>query len=260
VHLCDWPAADDSWRAPELAAAMETIRELASLGLAARANVGVRVRQPLQAAEVVLARPESAEELRNLNEILREELNVREIRYSADASRFVKFTVKPDFRALGKKLGKDMKACQAALAGMDGGEVRARVLGGGLSLDLPAGAVVLGPEEIIVEVAPLPGFQASGSATAVVALHAELSESLLEEGLAREITSKVQALRKGMGLQYADRVVVAVAGGERTTRCIARFGDSICADTGASFGDAQGETAELAVDGETTSLRVQRLG
>ena len=259
VHLADWPTPNAAWASVELAEDMALVREVASLGLAARANVGVRVRQPLLAAEVVLADPARAARLAPLISLLRDELNVREVRFSADAGRFVSFRVKPDFKALGKKLGRDMKACAEALGRLDGSEVRARVLGGGLTLVLPAGEVVLGPEEIIVEVAPLAGFQATGSAVAVVALHTQLNEDLLEEGLAREVTSKVQALRKGLGLAYADRVRVQVSGGARTQAMLARFAAEIEADTGSRISEVgDGEEAEVAVDGEVVGLRVRR--
>ncbi|GDX81121.1 isoleucine--tRNA ligase [Deltaproteobacteria bacterium] len=262
VHLADWPAPNPAWCAPELAEDMALLRELASLGLAARAMVGVRVRQPLSAAEVVLADPARSARLGALVALLGDELNVREVRFSADAGRFVSFRIKPDFKVLGKKLGKDMKACQEALARLDGSEVRARVLGGGLTLALPGGPVTLGPDEIIVEVAPLAGFQASGSAVAVVALWSELNEDLLEEGLAREITSKVQALRKGMGVAYGEVLaleVVNVAASSRAARTLARFGAQIAADTLCRFALAPaGESAVVEVDGEVVSLRVQR--
>ncbi|MFN7145480.1 MAG: DUF5915 domain-containing protein, partial [Myxococcota bacterium] len=226
-------------------------RELASLGLSARTAVGVRVRQPLAAAEIVLARPELAGRLAQLVELLRDELNVREVRFSTDATRFVKFKVKPDFKALGARLGKDMKACAAALSTMDGGEVRAKVLGGGLTIELPSGPVTLGPAEIVTAVEPLPGFQAAGSADAVVALHAALDEDLLEEGLAREVISRVQAVRKGWGVAYDDRIALSVTGGARTGRMLARFADQVADATNATIGDAaNGERVEVSVDGE----------
>ena len=261
VHLCDWPQAANAWMASELASDMRLIRELASLGLSARANVGVRVRQPLAAAEVVLAEGQRSARLAPILGLLKDELNVREIRFSVDASRFVQFNVKPDFRALGKKLGKDMKACQDALSKLDGGQVRASVLAGGLPIDLPSGTVILGPEEIIVEVAALPGFQAAGSAVAVVALHSDLNEDLLEEGLAREVASKVAALRKALGLGYADRVELLVTGGSRTQAMLARFGAELCRDSGAIFGSATaGESTSFEVDGETLVVSVVALG
>ncbi len=235
VHLCRWPEARAGWLDAELDAQMRLVQELASLGLSARAAVGVRVRQPLSAVELILAQPERGEELARLPgliALLKEELNVREVRFSRQPEDFVNFKVKPDFKVLGKKLGKDMKSCQQALAGMDGAAVRAAVLGGGLALDLPGGRYVLGPEEIVVAVEPKAGFQASGSAVAVVVLHATLSEDLLEEGLSREIVSRVQGLRKQAGLRYEDSARVAVEGGGRTARALSRFQADIERATG----------------------------
>ena len=261
VHLCDWPSPVDAHQAPGLAADMALVRELASLGLAARVGVGVRVRQPLAAAEVVLARPELAARLAPLVELLRDELNVREVRFSTDATRFVKFKVKPDFKALGARLGKDMKACAAVLATMDGGEVRAKVLGGGLTVDLPSGPVVLGPEEIVTAVEPLPGFQAAGSASAVVALDAVLDEDLLEEGLAREVISKVQAMRKSLNTAYGADITLGLTGGDRAERALARFSgwitevtnSTVLFDARGDFGD-NAERMAFSVDGEDLAL------
>jgi isoleucyl-tRNA synthetase len=258
VHLCAWPEPDDARQAPQLDADMALVRELASLGLAARTAVGVRVRQPLAAAEIVLARPELAARLGPLVELLRDELNVREVRFSTDATRFVKFKVKPDFKALGARLGKDMKACASALATMDGGEVRAKVLGGGLTIELSSGPVTLGPEEIVTAVEPLAGFQAAGSASAVVALHAALDEDLLEEGLAREVISRVQAVRKGWGIAYGARIALHVSGGARTERMLARFGATLAEATGARLAPNAGERVEIAVDGESLVLSAAR--
>ena len=171
VHHCDWPQAEHVVD-EALSEDMELVRELASLGLAARKKVGVRVRQPLRAVEVVLASPERAERLTALTSLLSEELNVREVRFSTDAEKFVDFKVKPNFKVLGRTLGKDMKACAQTLAKMPGSEVRAQVLGEGLTLELPSQTVTLGPEQVIVQVEPKEGYQAAGSARAVVVLHA----------------------------------------------------------------------------------------
>ncbi len=257
VHLCDWPEPDDARVAPGLAADMDLIRELTNLGRNARESVGVRVRQPLLSAEVVLADPRRAVGLAPLLGLLRDELNVREIRFSADAGQFVTFTVKPDFKALGARLGKDMKAVAAAITQMDGAELRAALAGGGATV----GGHLLTDADVRVEVAPKAGFQAAGSAVAVVALATGLTEDLLEEGLHREVQSRVQALRKELGCAYAERAMFAVAGGDRTVRMLDRFGDRLGAgtrsDLAAPPAGAPGEV--IAVDGESVTLWVWRL-
>jgi isoleucyl-tRNA synthetase len=153
-----------------------------------------------------------------------------------------------------------MKACAAVLTTMDGGEVRAKVLSGGLTVELPSGPVTLGPAEIVTAVEPLPGFQATGSASAVVALHAALDEDLLEEGLAREVISRVQAVRKGWGIAYEAQVRIAVEGGARTGRMVGRFGAQIEEATVSTLGPAtaDGERVDVSVDGEDLVIVASR--
>jgi isoleucyl-tRNA synthetase len=228
VHLRDWPEARAlTTEEAALRADMALIRELASLGLAARAKVGVRVRQPLEAAEIVLAQPERAPALAPLVELLRDELNVREIRFTQDAERFVTFRVKPDYPRLGKRLGKDMKACAAVLAKTAGADVRRAVLGEGFEVPLPSGPVLLTSEDVVVEVQPKEHFQASGSASAVVVLHADLDDDLREEGLAREVLARIQTRRREMDLGYTDRIRVRVGGDEAVRNATERFAEFI---------------------------------
>lgn len=258
VHLCDWPTPVDDHVAPAAGADMALVREIASLGLAARANVGVRVRQPLAAVEVVLADPAMEARLRPLVGLVKDELNVREVHFSTRAEDFVDFKVKPDFKVLGARLGKDMKACAAALAAMPGAEVRRQVLGEGLTLALPSGPVTLGPGEIVVAVEPKAGFQAAGSARVVVALHATLDEDLREEGLAREVIARIQAWRKAEGLAYADAVVFDVEGGARVERMRARFQDLLAESVRGRLGERPGAELRVELDGETATIRVAR--
>lgn len=248
VHLADWPAADDRWLAPELADDMELIRELANLGRSARERVGVPVRQPLASAEVVLADPRRAARLEPLLSLLRDELNVRAILFSSDANRLVTFAVKPDFKVLGARLGKDMKAVAAAIGQMDGSELRNALAKGAVTV----GGYALTDSDVRVEVAARAGFQASGSATAVVALTCTLDEDLLEEGLFREIASRIQAIRKEIGCGYGETIDVhlaegAVAGAAlvgRGARMFERFGAALSRDTRSRFVASWGGSGE----------------
>jgi len=234
VHLQSWPDVAELGHQDdiELAEDMALIRELCSLGLAARARVGVKVRQPLRAVEVVLADPTRAARLGPLLVLVRAELNVREVRFSQRADDFVDFKVKPDYPALGRRLGKEMKLCARALAQADGGAVRAAILGGaGYPVELPSGTIHLGADQVVLEVVPKAGFQAAGSATAVVALHAELDEDLRQEGLAREILNRIQGLRKDLDLAYTDRVVVHIQGDAAVVAAAQRFASHIAHET-----------------------------
>ncbi len=258
VHLWTWPETNAAFRAPELARDMSLVRELASLGLSARANVGVRVRQPLAAAEVVLADDSRAASLGALVELLRDELNVREVRFSTDAGRFVNFRVKADFKSLGARLGKDMKAVAAGIAALDGATVRAQLASG----TLVVAGHALGPTDVLTEVSPREGFQASGSAAAVVALHAELTEDLLEEGLAREVASRLQGLRKAAGLAYGEQARAWVLGEGRAAAALARHGAEVSAHASVVLvaGDAPTDAERVAfeLDGVAVTVALAR--
>jgi len=263
VHHTIWPVVphEPSPEDLELISDMALVRELASLGLAARARVGVRVRQPLLAAEIVLADHTRVARLERLAHLLMDELNVREIRFSEDADRFVTFKVKPDFKRLGARMGKDMKAVAAALTGMDGGAVRRGLLTGGLTLQAPSGPVTLTSEDVLVEVQPREHFQAAGSAAGVVALHSDLDQDLLEEGLAREIVNRIQTRRKELALGYTDRVNVVVRGDQAIASAVARFRPYIQQETlavGLDVGNAPADAPLL--DGHPFSLGVSLRG
>ena len=260
VHHCAFPACREDRHAPELAADMAVVRELASLGLAARAKVGVRVRQPLGAAEVVLADPTRAARLGPLVELIQDELNVREVRFSEDPERFVEFRVKPNFRALGKRLGKDMKLCAKLLASMPGSEVRRSVLGEGLELDLPGGRVVLGEEDVLVEVEARGAFEAAGSRLALVALSTELDDDLREEGLSREVVSRIQGLRKDLDLGFTDRIRVGLGGDPKLVGAVRRFWDYVARETLAvELSDAPDLAQSMDLDGQELRLWVEKV-
>jgi isoleucyl-tRNA synthetase len=261
VHLRVWPKAHEDLIDAGLAADMALIRELATLGRAAREKVGVRVRQPLSAAEVVLADPARAERLASVVPLLAAELNVREVHFATDAERFVSFRVKPNFRVLGARLGKDMKICATQLGTIPGNEIRRQILAGGLRLELPAGPVVLGDDDVVVEVEPKAHFQAAGSAAGVVALHADLDADLVEEGMAREVVNRVQNLRKNAKLGYTDRIVLGVGGHVSLVGAVHRFHEYVAGETLAvAFGDPEGQVFDDEVDGMPLQLSLEKVG
>ena len=166
---------------------------------------------------------------------------------------------KRQFKALGKRLGKDMKLCQTMITGMDPAAVRRAVLGDGLRLELPSGEVVLGLEEVVVEVSPREHFQAAGSASAVVALHADLDDDLREEGLAREVLSRVQTTRRELNLGYTQRIDLHIDGDAALVKAAERFREHLSRESlvrrwGAGEGAAEART--LDVDGLPLILRV----
>ena len=213
VHFCDYPEADLAAVDDELSRVMRTLRELISLGMQVRTAQKLRVRQPLEAADVVLADAGLAAALGEHLELVRDELNVRSVRIVADAGETVRWVVKPNFRALGPRAGKHMPAVKAALAAADGARLlRELEADGHVTLDAGGERFVLGPDEIAVSVEAHEGFAAASGPAGVVVLHTTLTPDLVEEGLFREVLSRVQALRKELDLEYTGRIRLWLSG------------------------------------------------
>ena len=258
VHLGDWPAAREDWRFPDVARRMSLAREVVSLGLAARTASKIKVRQPLQAVTVVLADLGRQAELESLRALVLDELNVRELRFAADAERYVSYKVKPDFKALGPKLGKHMKAVAAAIGGMAAGEVKARLDAGALVIAVEGAEYSLTAAEIVVTVEARGGFEAASAPQAVVALHTELDDDLRAEGFVRELQSRVQALRKEGDLGYTERIELRFAATDAVQEAIRRFGEGLAQETlcvSLAFGDPGEGWVERAFEVEGAEVR-----
>ena len=217
VHLADWPTPVFPLDV-ELNEAMALVREAASLGLRLRKENGIRVRQPLASAEIASAGASLRRRLAAHRDLLADELNVRAVRFSDDPEADMDVVVKPDFRRLGPRLGKRMRAVQRALAALPGREVRDRVRESGrLDLDVRGGAVQLAPEDLVIETRTT---RRAGDARALgaggriaVSLDTRLTPDLGREGRYRELLNRVQVFRKDLDLPYTARVRVFLEGG-----------------------------------------------
>ena len=226
VHLAPFPA-DRGHREPELLTAMTTVRRLASLARAARESRNLRVRQPL--ARMQLAVPTAAQgpALSDLLDILAAEVNVKAVQVVASDHDLVRLRGKANFRALGKRYGKDTPRAAAAVAALGPTELQALEQGG----TVRSGEWEFQPDDVTVtrEVASEWLVQAEGPY--VVALDPELSDDLVQEGLAREVVNRVQRLRKEAGYEYTTRIELSIAGAE-----------DVVAATRAFQGFVEGET------------------
>jgi isoleucyl-tRNA synthetase len=210
VHLCDFPEPGERDR--ELEAAMAVARETVKLGLAARGHGKLKVRQPLRAAVVVAAGDERAA-IERLAPVVLEELNVKELRFVAQADELGSFEVRPNYRALGPRFGKLMPQVAAAVAALDPQHV-ASVLrdGGRVGLNVDGHEHELGPDDLTLAMRPLDGYQLEREGSHAVALELELDDELRREMLAREIIHAVQNARKTAGLRVEDRIELDLGG------------------------------------------------
>ncbi len=232
VHLADYPEPDEGLVDERLSQVMGAVREIVSLGREVRTAARLRVRQPLAAAELVLADPSLAAEVREHEALIRDELNVREVHFAPDAAVYVEYRIKPNFRALGPRVGKRMPALKAALGAADGAELlRSRDAAGNVEIEIEGERLRLGPEEIEVSLEAKPGFQAANGRSGVVVLHTALDAGLLEEGLYREVLNRVQSFRKELDLEYTGRIRLFVAGDAELLAAVRTRADELGRET-----------------------------
>ena len=210
VHLCDFPQAGE--RDVELETAMAVARETVRLGLAARGHGKLKVRQPLRAAVVVAAGEERAA-IERLAATVREELNVKELRFVSQADELGSYEVKPNYRSLGPRFGKQMPQAAAAVAALDPAHVASALRDGGrVAISIDGHDHELDREDLALALQPLAGYQLEREGSHAVALDVALDDELRREGLAREIVHAVQNARRGAGLQVEDRIELALGG------------------------------------------------
>ncbi len=220
IHLCDYPQADPALIDESLSAEMATVREIASLGRAARTDARLKVRQPLTRVEVVLADASQREWLESHVPLIADELNVKSVEFAADADRYVSYAIKPNFKAIGPKFGKLAPQIQKALTGGDAAALRRELdANAKVALTVAGQTVELTADDVQVTLTAKPGWSAAQGRTAVVVLATEVTPELRLEGLARELVHEVQACRSEEDLPYEARVRLHVevdpsAGGE----------------------------------------------
>jgi isoleucyl-tRNA synthetase len=210
VHLCDYP--EPGQRDRQLEWQMDVARDAVELGRAARAQAGVKVRQPLREA-IVVARDAERAAIERFEPLALEELNVKRLRYVSEADELGHFELRPNYRALGPRFGKQMPQVTAAIDALDP-QNAARTLrqGGTVAINIEGTDYPLSAEDLQLALRPLEGYQVERSGTHAVALDLTLDDALRREGLAREVVHAVQAARKSAGLRVEDRISLSLTG------------------------------------------------
>ncbi|HOM16468.1 MAG TPA: class I tRNA ligase family protein, partial [Thermoguttaceae bacterium] len=211
VHLCDYPTPASEAIDETLSIRMALAREIVSLGRSARMNAKLKVRQPLARVEVVLADRQHLDWLQQHADLIGKELNVHQVEFITQAEQYIRYTVLPDLKRLGPRLGRRLPAVREKLAQTDPGRLLHQLQSAGsIRLELPDGPVELSQEEVLVRLEAKPGWTAAQGQASVVVLSTELTPELLSEGLARELVHAIQNRRKDIQCEYTDRIHVAV--------------------------------------------------
>ncbi len=211
VHLCDYPAGDATVVDEELSARMKLLREVSSLGLSARMNAKLKVRQPLSKVEVVLADDTHQAWLASNEALIQSELNVKVVEFTQHAEQYIDYQVVPNFKRLGPRVGKQIPAVKKTLGSADGAQLLAQLNDTGkIVLELPDGSIDLDSEDIEVRLVAKEGWAAAQGKLCVVVLSTELTPELIREGMARDLVRLVNDRRKELGCEFTDRIEMAV--------------------------------------------------
>ncbi len=261
VHVELYPEADPALIDTELENHMGLLIDLVSLGRAARNKVQIKVRQPLGA--LMVDRKIEAR-LTPMEGLVKEELNVKELIYVDSPDAFVQYTIKPNFAVLGPKYGRLMKQINQALAtGEAAALVRTLRQEGKLTFNLDGNRVELTPEDLEIRTEDRPGYTLEADRDNYVVLATTLTQALIEEGLAREIVSKVQNMRKNAQFELTDRIKITYWAGPEVTAAIEAFQEYIREETLAvaieRAADQSGAFKEWDINGYPAGLRVERI-
>jgi len=206
VHLCDYPVCDDALFDEDLSRRMELLRQIASLGLSARMNAKLKVRQPLSGVTVVLSSDQDQQWLETHAELLKTELNVRDVSYTLDADEYVTYQVVPNFKLLGPRVGKLMPKVKQAFGNADGATMLAALSADGkTSIDVDGTAIELTSQDVEVRLQPREGWAAAQGSGVV-----ELTPELIRAGMARDLNRLVQDGRKANDYERTDRIQLVI--------------------------------------------------
>jgi len=211
VHLCDFPAVDETAIDTQLSQRMELLREVASLGRQARMNEKLKVRQPLSKVEVVLADDKHREWLKSHSAILCEELNVKTVEYTQDADEYINYQIQPNFKRLGPRVGKLMPSVKKVLGQTDAAALlNALQSDGAFTLTIEGESLTFDNDDIQVRLSAKEGWAAAQGKLCVVVLNTELTPELIQEGYVKDLVRLIQDKRKELDLEYTATIEVGV--------------------------------------------------
>ena len=261
VHLTDFPVADKTFIDKALEERMEMAQLISSLVLSLRKKANIRVRQPLSKIMIPVANEEMKAQIEKVSHLIKSEVNIKDIEFLSPDNNILVKNVKPNFKTLGKKYGKQMKQIQAYFANMSQEEIHQFEKNNGTHLNVDGVDVELTLEDALISTQDIPGWAVTSEGDLTVALDMTITNELMQEGLAREIVNRVQNLRKTGGFEVTDRIELLIEKNEKTATAVKQYGDYICNETLATITEVDAldgvETEEL-VEGINVKLKIQK--
>ena len=258
IHLLDYPVANEEMIDENLEADMGDLLDVVVLGRAARNLSGIKNRQPI--GQMYVKADFKLDEF--YTDIIADELNVKKVDFTDDVRDFSSYSFKPQLKTVGPKYGKQLGEIREALNSIDGNDAMDEVNATEqLKINLSSGEVILGRDDLLIDIAQKPGYESQSDKGITVVLDTNLSEELLEEGFVREIISKVQTMRKEADFQVMDRITIYVKDNDKVKEVLEKNAENIKAEVLADAivtDEALGYTKEWSINGENVTLGVKK--
>ena len=234
VHLTDFPKADESVIDSALEERMHLAQTVCSLVLSLRRKVNIKVRQPLQAIMSPVSSESRRSQLEAMKQLILSEVNVKEMQLTDDSDGVLVKSIKPDFKKLGPKFGKKMKAAAAAINAFTQQQIAQIERDGSITFRLDGEDVTVEVTDVDIHSEDIPGWLVASDGPVTVALEVEITDQLRKEGVARDLINRIQNIRKGRDYDITDRITVTVEPSELTSGAVADFGEYIASQVLAS--------------------------
>ena len=259
IHLCDFPTVDESRIDKDLEKKMDEVLKVVVMGRACRNAANIKNRQPI--AKMYVKAPEALPEY--FVDIIRDELNVKDVEFTEDVSSFTSYTFKPQLKTVGPKYGKLLGKIRQALPELDGNAAMAELkANGSLKLVFGSDEVVLTEEDLLIEAAQTEGYVSDNNGDITVVLDTKLTPKLIEEGFVRELISKIQTMRKEAGFEVMDKIRVYVKDNEKISQILKKYEKDILSDVMADeilYDQASGYVKDWNINGEAVTLGVEKI-
>ena len=256
VHLAKFPKCDDKLIDEKIEEKMDLVRDLISLGRNVREETKIKVRQPI--SEAILD-GKNKNIIGDLTELIKEELNVKEIKFVDDLSIYMNYEVKPNFKVCGPLLGSSIKSFQGYVKNFNYGDIKNLEEGNEVKINLDGKEITITYDMLDVRITSKEGFNSTHEGNNFIVLNTTLNKDLINEGIARELISKIQQLRKNKDFNIVDRINIYYSHNDEIEEAIEEYRDMIMKDTLAEQIDERNDlTEEFNINGIEVKLDVAR--
>jgi len=262
VHLCDFPKPSAALQNDDLETQMSQVQSVVEMGRSLRSEYDLKTRQPLKGIHVATREAAAMEKVGELAEVIAEELNVKEVWFKDAEGELATLSGKANFKTLGRRMGKQMKAAAAVINDLDSAVLESLLAGKTEQISVNGDSVDITAEDVVIERIPREGLAVAAEGALVVALETELNDELICEGLAQEFKNKVQNTRKQIGLEVTDRVSIQFTGNDAVVEAVQKHNGYIASEVLAlniDHVDAAPNGVDWDLNGHACTMLIERI-